>query len=64
MKFKDLKTKSVDELNKIKNDLLNDITKERALIKIGTQPKNVGKYKEAKKSIARINFIKSNNKWI
>lgn len=57
MKFKDLKSKSVDELEKIKQDVAKEIIKEKALIKIGTQPKNPGKFKESKKTIARINRL-------
>jgi len=57
MKFKELQNKNKDELTKMKADLLTDMLKERALIKVGTQPKNIGKYRQARRTIAKINMI-------
>jgi len=57
MKFKELEKKSKDELLKMKSDLLTDMLKERALIKVGTQPKNIGKYREARRTVAKINML-------
>lgn len=57
MKYRDLKSKTEDELIKIKQELSTEIMKDRALIKIGTKPKSLGNYREAKKTIARINMM-------
>ena len=57
MKFKELKTLKKAELEDKKNELYKELIKENAQIAIGTIPKNPGKIKLKKKTIARINMI-------
>lgn len=57
MKFKELKTLPKTELEQKKNELYKELVKENAQIAIGTTPKNPGKIKLAKKTIARINQL-------
>lgn len=57
MKFKELKALAKAELTEKKNELYKELIKENAQIAIGTTPKNPGKVRLAKKTIARINTI-------
>ena len=57
MKFKELKTLKKTELEEKKNELYKELVKENAQIAIGTIPKNPGKIKIQKKTIAQINTI-------
>ena len=54
MKVKELRTLPQEELNKKLDELYKDIMKENAQIATGTVPKNPGKIKVMKKTIARI----------
>lgn len=57
MKFKELKTMQKTELKEKKNELYKELIKENAQIATGTTPKNPGKIKLTKKTIARINML-------
>ena len=57
MKFKELKVLSNAELTERKNELYKELIKENAQIAIGTSPKNPGKIRLTKKTIARINTL-------
>lgn len=57
MKFKELKKLDSKSLNEKKKELKLELMKDNAQVAIGTVPKNPGKIKLAKKTIARINTI-------
>lgn len=57
MKFKELKTMPVAELKEKLAQLKLELTKERAQIATGTVPKNPGKVKVTRKTIARIETL-------
>ena len=57
MKHKELKTLSSQDLNAKKAELFKELIKENAHIASGTTPKNPGKLKLTKKTIARINTL-------
>ena len=57
MKFKELKKLDNKSLNEKKKELKLELMKDNAQVAIGTVPKNPGKIKLAKKTIARINTI-------
>lgn len=57
MKIKELRGYSKDDLSQKKDELYKDLMKENAQISTGTVPKNPGKIKVMKKTIARINTI-------
>lgn len=57
MKFKDLKSMPEEELSAKKNELSNDLIKDRAQVATGTVSKNPSKIRLARKTIARINTI-------
>lgn len=54
MKFKDIANQSPDELKKKLTELEMDLMKDYVQIAAGTTPKNPGKVKQVKKSIAKI----------
>ena len=57
MKIKELKALPKTELAQKKAELYKELIKENAQIAIGTTPKNPGKIKLTKKTIARINTL-------
>ncbi|MBN1645055.1 50S ribosomal protein L29 [Candidatus Woesearchaeota archaeon] len=57
MKFKDLKSMPAAELKEKMAQLMLELTKERAQIATGTVPKNPGKVKVTRKTIARIKTL-------
>ena len=57
MKHKELKTLPKTELVTKRAELYKELMKENAHIAIGTMPKNPGKLKLTKKTIARINTL-------
>ena len=57
MKIKELRGYSKDDLSQKKVELYKDLMKENAQISTGTVPKNPGKIRVMKKTIARINTI-------
>jgi ribosomal protein L29 len=57
MKFKELKSMPVAELKDTLAQLKLELTKERAQIATGTVPKNPGKVKVTRKTIARIEML-------
>ena len=57
MKFKEIKTLGKTELAEKRTELYKELMKENAQIALGTTPKNPGKVKLTKKTIARINTI-------
>ncbi len=57
MKFKELKSMPVAELKDKLAQLKLELTKERAQIATGTVPKNPGKVKVTRKTIARIETL-------
>jgi ribosomal protein L29 len=57
MKYKELKPLPKTELENKRTELYKELMKENAQIAIGTMPKNPGKLKLTKKTIARINTI-------
>jgi len=57
MKIKELRSFSVEELDKKKTELQKEIMKEMASISTGTIPKSPGKIGVMKKTIARIKKI-------
>lgn len=57
MKSKELRSIGKEELQQKMNELYTDIMKENAQIATGTVPKNPGKIKVMKKTIARIKTI-------
>ncbi|MFW6263283.1 MAG: 50S ribosomal protein L29 [Thermotogota bacterium] len=54
MKFKDLKQKNKDDLNKLLKETKTELLKENAQVASGTMVKNPGKIKQLKKTIAKI----------
>jgi len=59
MKFKDLKAMQKNELNEKLLELKRELIKENAQVAIGTIPKNPGKLKTTKKTIAKIKSLLS-----
>jgi len=59
MKFKDLKAMQKNELNEKLLELKRELIKENAQVAIGTIPKNPGKLKTKKKTIAKIKSLLS-----
>lgn len=59
MKFKDLKAMPRNELNEKLLELKRELIKENAQVAIGTIPKNPGKLKTTKKTIAKIKSLVS-----
>lgn len=59
MKFKDLKAMPKNELNEKLLELKRELIKENAQVAIGTIPKNPGKLKTTKKTIAKIKSLVS-----
>ncbi len=57
MKSKELTQLSKEELEGKRSELYKEVMKENAQIATGTVPKNPGKMKVMKKTIARINLI-------
>ena len=57
MKIKELRGLSKADLNQKLEELYKDLMKENAQVATGTVPKNPGKLKVAKKTIARIKTI-------
>lgn len=57
MKFKDLKILSPTELNQKKQELYTELIKQNAQRAVGTNPKNPGKLKQTKKTLAKIHHI-------
>lgn len=57
MKFKELKKLDNKSLNDKMKEIKLELMKENAQVAIGTVPKNPGKIKLAKKTIARINTL-------
>ncbi len=57
MKFKDLKIIQKTELNEKLLELRRELIKENAQVAIGTIPKNPGKLKQTKKTIAKIKTL-------
>ncbi len=57
MKWKELKTMQVQELNTKKNELALELMKERAQVAIGTIPKSPGKLRHIRRTIARMNSL-------
>ena len=62
MKIKELKALSQNDLNSKKTELYKELMKDNAQISTGTIPKNPGKIRLAKKTIARINTLLSQKK--
>jgi large subunit ribosomal protein L29 len=54
MKYKDLKAKNKDELVKLLDETELELIRENAQVASGTVPKNPGKIKVLKKTIAKI----------
>ena len=59
MKAKELKALAVNDLNSKMEELYKDLMKDNAQISTGTIPKNPGKIRLAKKTIARIKTLLS-----
>ncbi len=57
MKTKELRSLDVEELNKKKAELYKDLMKEYAQVATGTIPKNPGRIRQARKTVARISMI-------
>jgi len=57
MKIKELRALGKEELNNKMNEIYKELMKDNAQIATGTIPKNPGKIKVAKKTIARIKTI-------
>lgn len=57
MNIKELKTLGKPELSAKKLELEKELMKDNAQVATGTIPKNPGKIKVAKKTIARINML-------
>ena len=57
MKYKDLKSKTQAELVKIMDESEMELIRENAQVANGTVPKNPGKIRVLKKTIAKINQI-------
>ncbi len=57
MKFKELKAMQKSELKDKKTELYKELMKENAQVATGTTPKNPGKIRLTKKTIARINLL-------
>ncbi|MBW2970210.1 50S ribosomal protein L29 [Candidatus Woesearchaeota archaeon] len=57
MKIKELRGMGKEELKQKMQELYKEIMKDNAQVAIGTIPKNPGKLKLAKKTIARIKTI-------
>ncbi|VVB80920.1 50S ribosomal protein L29 [uncultured archaeon] len=57
MKIKELRALGENDLNQKKQELYKELMKDNAQVATGTIPKNPGKLKLAKKTIARINTI-------
>lgn len=55
--FKQIKELPHDDLRKKRDEVYKELVKDRAQVAIGTVPKNPGKIKLARKTIARINMI-------
>lgn len=62
MKVKELRQLSEQDLKQKMDELYKDLMKENAQISTGTVPKNPGKIKVMKKSIARIKTILAGGK--
>jgi len=54
MKRKEIRTASKEELKKKLKELKKELMKEKAQIRIGSNPSNPGKIKQMKKMIAKI----------
>ena len=54
MKFKELKGKSPEDLEKMLNELQQELMQDYVQIAAGTTPKSPGKVRQLKKTIARI----------
>ena len=57
MKTKELRAMNGDDLNNKLTEIGKELMKDNAQVAIGTPPKNTGKIKLAKKTIARIKTI-------
>ena len=62
MKYRDLKVMSKEELIKKIEELRIEVMKEKTQIATGASPKNSGNFRNAKKSIAKIKQIMSEEK--
>lgn len=60
MKYKDLKQKKKEELQKLLADSELELLKERAQSATGTALKNPGKISALRRTIAKIKFIQNN----
>lgn len=55
--FKKIKELSNEDLRKKRDELYKELIKDKAQVAIGTVPKNPGKIKTARKTIARITML-------
>lgn len=62
MKYRDLKGMSKEDLNKKMSELKIEVMKEKTQIATGASPKNPGNFRNAKKTIAKIKQIMSEEK--
>lgn len=58
MKFKELKTLKPEELEKKEQELQLELMKLRSQVAMGTTPKNPGRIRAIKRTIARIKTLK------
>ena len=61
-RMNELREMSNEELINLLNQLKKEIMSEKTLIVMGSPPKNPGKIKEMKRTIARIKFILNNER--
>ncbi len=56
-RIKELREKTIEELEKIERELKTELSREKSAVKSGTKAENPGKIKEIRKTIARIKTI-------